>query len=317
MEKRRLCEEARRTYPQPSWLENLEGTMNIGVVGNAGVGKSLLINKLRRLPAHARGWAPVGVNETTREPTMYTFPDQPKVRLWDLPGAGTAAVPSSTYVQDMGLRYFDKVLIVTAGRFTLTEIALRAELQQHNVPFLMVRTKVDIDVWNNRQDNGLEKAATLAQITEDLKSKHGVEDAYLVSSRDLEAYDMPRLVNALFPSLQRQVDPAVGFFEEADPAWNDAWMMPAMFSTVLAGLQGRWRDAFHAVYFINGTTAHVTLAQGQAAIVPLVEANGCIWWCSRWYVKESDVFVARRTSQLRWFPQDPRQDVQMVWTWLD
>lgn len=44
--------------------------MNLAVVGNSGVGKSLLINRLRRLRPQAEGWAAVGVNETTREPSM-------------------------------------------------------------------------------------------------------------------------------------------------------------------------------------------------------------------------------------------------------
>lgn len=45
--------------------------MNLAVVGNSGVGKSLLINRLRRLRPQAEGWAAVGVNETTREPSMF------------------------------------------------------------------------------------------------------------------------------------------------------------------------------------------------------------------------------------------------------
>ncbi len=99
---------------------------------------------------------------------------RPKVRLWDLPGAGTSAVPAETYLQeglvrleklkgwlmryflflffwklatwcnifpqvkatckgfwklscwsqDMGLRYFDRVVVVSAGRFTEMEAIL-------------------------------------------------------------------------------------------------------------------------------------------------------------------------------------------------
>merc|ERR1711862_1009685 len=101
------------------------------------------------------------------------------VRLWDLPGAGTQAVPSETYVQSMGLRYFDRVLIVTAGRFTEMEVALQAELEQHNVPFYMVRSKVDIDIWNNREDNNLDDSATLEQISQDFQQRCGERRVYL------------------------------------------------------------------------------------------------------------------------------------------
>ena len=76
--------------------DKVDGCINIAVVGNSGVGKSLLINRrvspsclavceaslvklvecsclfdrLRRMRPQAEGWAAVGVNETTREPTM-------------------------------------------------------------------------------------------------------------------------------------------------------------------------------------------------------------------------------------------------------
>jgi len=309
-------EEERRNYPQPAWLENIEGTMNIGVVGNAGVGKSLLINKLRRLRPGAHGWAPVGVNETTREPTMYPFPGQPDVRLWDLPGAGTAAVPSETYVQDMGLRYFDKLLICTAGRFTSTEVELRAEMDRHKVPFYMVRTKVDIDVWNNQEDNGCDEKATLNLIRDDLTNNHAVESVFLVSSREPELYDMPQLVAELFPGMRRQMDASAPSFCPSAPAWNDAWAMPVMFSTVMAGLQGRWYDGYSAVYLVQGGQVHVTLSQGQRAIVPLTENNGRVWWCSRWFINEESVVKARRRSELRWSPTQP-SDQPLVWWWSD
>merc|ERR1719469_1503498 len=182
-ERQRRSEEERKTYPPPDWLKNVKGTLNIGVTGNAGVGKSLLINRLRKVRPGAQDWAAVGVKEQTMTPTKYHFPSEQRVRLWDLPGAGTEKFPSSTYIQTMGMRYFDRVVIVSAGRFTSTEVALKEELEAHKVPFVMVRTKVDIDVWNNYEDNKLREKETLAQIREDF-GQNGIEDAFLVSLRD-------------------------------------------------------------------------------------------------------------------------------------
>ncbi|CAJ1360855.1 unnamed protein product, partial [Effrenium voratum] len=213
-------EEDRKNYPQPAWLDKVDGCINIAVVGNSGVGKSLLINRLRRMRPQAEGWAAVGVNETTREPTMYPYPNQSKVRLWDLPGAGTVSVPAETYLQDMGLRYFDHVVVVTAGRFTEMEVSLRAELEQYAVPYCMVRTKVDQDVVNNKEDNFAEKHETLKQIRDDLEKTHGVatKSLYLVSSRDPDDYDMPRLLADLFPGMKRQLDPDAPAFCPAGTA---------------------------------------------------------------------------------------------------
>lgn len=310
-------EEARRNYPQPAWLENIEGIMNIGVVGNAGVGKSLFINKLRRVRPHAHGWAPVGVCETTREPTKYPFPGQPKVCLWDLPGSGTAAVPSETYIQDMGLRYFDKLLILTAGRFTETEIKLRAEFEHHNVPFFMVRTKVDIDVVNNKEDNMKEDNVTLHEIRQDLKKNHSASQVFLVSSRDPESYDMPKLLKKLFPGMTRPLDSNAKAFVPSAPSWNEPWAMPVVFSAVVAGLQGRWYDDYGTFYLVHGLQVHVSLDQGRKfSLVPLLENNGCAWWIGRWYVSEKSVQQARRKAELRWTPSSP-QDVPLLWRWAD
>merc|ERR1719313_738761 len=102
-ERQKQHDDLRKNYPQPAWLDNIEGTYNVGVVGNAGVGKSLLINKIRHLKPDDKDWAPVGVNETTMVPTPHCFPEAPQARLWDLPGGGTPKFPSETYIQDMGL----------------------------------------------------------------------------------------------------------------------------------------------------------------------------------------------------------------------
>lgn len=59
---------AREQYPQPPWLKTLDGTINVAVVGNSGNGKSLLINKIRRLRPGAVNWAPVGVNDHPATP---------------------------------------------------------------------------------------------------------------------------------------------------------------------------------------------------------------------------------------------------------
>jgi len=315
-ENQTLQEQARREYPQPEWMDNIEGTLNVAVVGNAGVGKSLFINKLRRVRPHTAGWAAVGINETTRVPTAYCFPDASRVRLWDLPGAGTAAVPSKSYIQVMGLRYFDKVIVMTAGRFTEMEVALRAELQQYSVPFFMVRTKVDIDCWNNLTDNGMDEVTTVAAISMDLKQNHKVENPYLISSRDDKAYDMPRLLQDLFPGLQRRLDPMAPAFQPGAGVWGENWVLPEILPEVVAGLQGRWRDFYGAVYLIQGAHAHVTLADGRSAIVELFRTNGQVSWCNHWVIIEAQVRQAVRTGELRWAPAVPGK-APLVWWWCD
>jgi len=315
-EEQRRQEEARRNYPQPEWLESVDGTMNIGITGNAGVGKSLLINKIRRVRRGSDSWAAVGVNETTMRPTAYKFPSEPRVRLWDLPGAGTANFPAETYIQDMGLRYFDTLLIVTAGRFTSTEMRLKEELEKHKVPFFMIRTKVDIDAWNNKEDNSVEKEETLEQIRDDMKRTHGIACPYLVSSRDPEAFDMPKLMMDLFPGLKRELDPSAPAYV---PGWsNQAWAMPEAYSAVLSGIQGGWNDGYGTRYLVQGYHAHVTLREGQSAVLTLRDSqlDQRVWWCDRWWIDISSVARARRSLELRWSPAN-LSDKPLVWWWAD
>eukprot|EP00435_Cladocopium_sp_Y103_P073561 s37_g44.t1 len=112
----------------------------------------------------------------------------------------------------MVIHDLDELGIVTANRFTSTEVMLReepkgavgvaVELERYTVPYFMVRTKIDLDIWNNKEDNKLEEArgwnqisrfpmvshvflmaVTLKNIRDEL-IQHGVSQVYLVSSRE-------------------------------------------------------------------------------------------------------------------------------------
>lgn len=311
-----------RDYPVPSWLTNTAGTMNVAVVGNSGVGKSLLINKMRRLKPGAAEWAPTGVRETTLRPMVYTFPGIEKVRLWDLPGAGTPGFPKEAYLRDMGLRYFDSVLIVTANRFTSTEVMLKEELEKYKVPYFMVRTKIDLDVWNNKEDNQLEEAVTLKNIRDELL-QHGVSQVYLVSSREPDRYDMMALLADAFPGVRNFLDASSFLFTGGDEGWNESWSLPVLWSALVAGLQGQWRDALEdLLYVVDGTDVHITReSDGQTASIVLVEHNvkdgayvNSVWLQNTWYVEMQSIGKARETGELRWIPADI-SDKPRVWRW--
>jgi len=309
LRQRKQHEKENQDYPLPAWLDQAVGTANVGVVGESGVGKSLLINKLRNLPPAAEGWAPVGVNETTMEPTMYPFPNEPRVRFWDLPGAGTTAFPREEYLATMGLRYFDAVLVVSAGRFTETEVALAKELENHGVPFFMVRTKVDIDVWNNEQDNSVDEATTLQQIRADL-SRRGVVHPYLVSSRERHKHDMMNLLCDIFPILRQLPDlESVG-----DGFDSEAWLLPDAYSELISRVQGCWRTT-SAVYIVQGHAVHVTRADGSCGMTALEERESKVWWSGNFYVDKRATLRAQRFGELRW-EHRTRKTTTILWHWV-
>uniref|UniRef100_A0A7S4WC96 IRG-type G domain-containing protein n=1 Tax=Alexandrium monilatum TaxID=311494 RepID=A0A7S4WC96_9DINO len=304
----------KKSYPPPPWLPEPDGTINVGVVGNSGVGKSLLINQLRGLSHGMDGWAPVGINETTVKVSMYAFPSEHRVRLWDFPGAGTPDLPLGTYVARMGLRYLDKVLIVTAGRFTETEMELRGHLRECHVPHCMVRTKVDIDVWNNRHDNGVVEEISIREMRYDMRENHGIDDAFLVSLRDTGAHDFPRLLSSVFPCLGALRD---GSSEVQ--GWDSAWAILEVHSELISAIQGRWKDKQGTMYIVQGLQVHVTAAAGgtsQSATAILSEVDSRVYWLGRWTVNAEAVARSRRKGELRWAAcEDKLRD--MVWKWHD
>jgi len=205
-------------YELPRWLKEAgyKGTGNLAITGNSGTGKSSLNNAVRGLKPRDNNAAAVGVKETTLEPTGYTFPatfiDESRrgveLKLWDLPGAGTPRFPLANYIRKMGIRFFDLVVVVAAQRFTETDLALMDELRENGVPFVAVRSKIDLEVRNAEQDSGVQAEDVLEQIRSDIRRNSLLTDdrIFLLSSRRATEYDFQRFLDSVRMSLRRALD---------------------------------------------------------------------------------------------------------------
>lgn len=154
-------------HPVPQWM-NLR-VYNWAVTGRVGVGKSTLINALRGLRPKDTGAAKVGVCQTTARATPYTYSKDlaglyEVVRLWDLPGSGCVEFPLETYVRDMGLRYFDGVLLVTSDAFYEHDLQLMRELRKFDVPVYIVRNKIDQAISCNQEDYEIAPDVTVQMV---------------------------------------------------------------------------------------------------------------------------------------------------------
>ncbi|XP_060581448.1 interferon-gamma-inducible GTPase 10-like [Ruditapes philippinarum] len=176
--------------------------LNVAVSGNSGVGKSSLINALRKLKPTDDRAAAVGVVETTTEGCCYTYPGHPNVTIWDLPGLGTQKFRKDKYLKDMNFAKFDVVLIVSAGRFLENDIWLGKELRAMRKNIIFVRTKIDIDLKNAKRDYPdtfsetvcLDKIkCNLSDTIRDGGLPASVTGVYLVSSPKREKYDFIEL----------------------------------------------------------------------------------------------------------------------------
>jgi GTP-binding protein EngB required for normal cell division len=202
-------EEVRR-FPKPRFFTDhgYENTINIAITGCSGAGKSTLINTLRDLHPRDPGAAKTGVSETTMEAKPYPCPECPDVRLWDLPGAGTFNYAMHDYLKNMGLRYFDAVIVVYSGRFTEIDAMLIKELTLFRIPFFAVRTKIDRDIENymydyDLSDYDLSARDTVTKIWEETL-KQGVQNPYLISCAGKMQLMLPRLVEDIGKEIEKR-----------------------------------------------------------------------------------------------------------------
>jgi len=129
-------------------------------------------------------------------------------RLWDLPGAGTPKFPLNNYLRVMGIKYFDLVIVIAAGRFTETDLTLMKEMSRNGVPYFAIRTKIDLEIENAMWDMGLDEEETMEVIREDLRANTGLPDEriFLVSSREPEKYDLAALKRKMNEMLQAGIE---------------------------------------------------------------------------------------------------------------
>lgn len=150
--------------------------VNIGVLGNSGTGKSSLIKTvLGKFLTGPCLVLPTSCCEGdgTRLPTPYRIQDPQRViHIWDLPGQGTQMFPSKTYLKDMGLKYFDFIVVTTDGRWTENDKGLYDAIKFEAIPLMVVRTMVDRAVEDCFNDHGIAQeealAFTRAKLTEHL-----------------------------------------------------------------------------------------------------------------------------------------------------
>jgi len=207
-------------YVQKSVDEWKDATLNIGVTGRSGVGKSTLINTLRGLTGECQGAAENGATETTSEATAYPHPDNEKLVYWDLPGIGTLNFSKDTYFEDERIQFakYDMFLILSCGRFFEDDKLLAETAQKMNKTFIFIRTKVDVDVESEKRakpniyKNPDATEALLSKIRKEVLkglSDKTEESVFLVDCLDTkwEKYDFSKLIIKLvygFACLKRE-----------------------------------------------------------------------------------------------------------------
>ncbi|XP_035591282.1 interferon-inducible GTPase 5-like isoform X1 [Oncorhynchus keta] len=173
-------------------INNVE--LNIAVTGETGSGKSTFVNAFRGMKNNEEGAALTGVVETTMEAKAYPHPKYPNLKVWDLPGIGTANFKPEEYLQKVEFDRFDFFIIVSSERFRANDITLAKEIQKMKKKFYFVRSKIDNDMRAEGRKEKFDQDKTLETIRQ--YCIKGLEDqglgspkVFLISSFDLGHYD--------------------------------------------------------------------------------------------------------------------------------
>ncbi|XP_046843751.1 uncharacterized protein LOC124437863 [Xenia sp. Carnegie-2017] len=181
--------------------------INFAITGDSGTGKSSFINAVRGVKANENGAAPVGVTETTSKAYKYSHPKNENIIFWDLPGIGTPTYPNlDEYCKKIGcLEKYDAFLIFCKTRFTNDDKELAEKVSSElKKPFFFIRTNVDYDVKNAKEDEGgnFDEESVLEIMRKDcLQNLKGLiddkNDIYMIDNKAQDGYDFQRLKESI------------------------------------------------------------------------------------------------------------------------
>ncbi|KAM9475888.1 LOW QUALITY PROTEIN: interferon-inducible GTPase 5-like [Clarias gariepinus] len=242
-------------------------SLNIAVTGETGTGKSSFVNAIGGLDDEDEGAAETGVTETTTEPTCYKHPTQPNVKIWDLPGIGTPKFEAKKYLQKVEFDKYDFFIIISSERFKENDIMLAKRIEQQKKLFYFVRSKIDNDLRAEETKKSFNKEETLKRIRnyciENLKQTIKNPKVFLISSKDIKAFDFEKLVETLESDLPEikisallqsvpvsaMLNKKVQMFEKA--AWAAAFCSGAIAVVPVPGLSVTCDAGILVSFFTN------------------------------------------------------------------
>ena len=174
-------------------------TVKLAVTGKTGVGKSSFINTIRNMKPGNHGFATTSCSgNTTEKVTVYEYPGNTKITLHDLPGFGTIEFPTNEYGKTMKLYEYDYILIFV-GNIEENDLEIAKKLKEMEKPFCFVRSKIDLDIPNTKNEGESEKDAVEKIISKSLDNlkNAGLYKAklFVISNHNRKIYQFNDLVS--------------------------------------------------------------------------------------------------------------------------
>ena len=141
------------------------------------------------------------------EPTEYSYPSNPKIKLVDIPGIGSRNLPDlKTYCKKLEIEKYDTFIIMASERFTNHNLDLAKRLASINKPYFFVRSKIDVDYRNEKRKDTFDEREMLEKIRADCSKNlqtflRDENDIFLISNELPNEWDYPRLTDAISKNL--------------------------------------------------------------------------------------------------------------------
>ena len=165
------------------------------------------------MKANAKGAAKVGVTEMTKKTSKYS-PTNENIIFWDLPAIGTPTYPNlEEYCKKVGgLEKYDAFLIFCKRRFTQYDKELAEKVSSEiNKPFFFVRTYVDYDLRNAKEDEGSQynedfvleemKKSCMENLGDLIKDKKNI---FLIDNKAPGKFDFQRFKESITEALPHE-----------------------------------------------------------------------------------------------------------------
>ena len=207
-------------------------TVKFAVTGKTGLGKSSFINTIRNMKPGNHGFATTSCSgNTTEKATVYEYPGNPKITLHDLPGFGTIEFPTNEYEKTMKLYEYDYILIFV-GNIEENDLEIAKKLREMEKPFCFVRSKIDLDILDAKNEGESEKDAVEKIISKSLDNLKyaGFYKAklFVISNHNRKIYQFNDLVSYIpknLPALKCNADMFSVLGEFTDDIINNKYQL--------------------------------------------------------------------------------------------
>ncbi|XP_052096571.1 T-cell-specific guanine nucleotide triphosphate-binding protein 2-like [Mytilus californianus] len=170
------------------------------ITGRSATGKSTFINKMHDVKPGDIGFAKSGSGNTTKKPTAYKNPQNQRIVFYDLPGVGTMEFQKATYAEEIKLKLYDYFFIFFDKVISEDDYFLVCKLVELKKSFCLVRSKIDDDL-RNAKDDGKREEEVIPAIRQQIKEQMSCDEQlkksdaiFLISSKRKDIGDWTKLL---------------------------------------------------------------------------------------------------------------------------